>query len=49
VLYCRLSQTFSTTCPDIISFSFQSVKLNSTNNEATHFVKDIRGEEFLGG
>jgi hypothetical protein len=31
------------------SLSSQSVKLNSTNNEATHFVTDIRSEERLGG
>jgi hypothetical protein len=33
----------------IESRSFQSVKLNSTDNEATHVGTAIRGEERLGG
>jgi hypothetical protein len=48
VQYCKLSQIFSTTCPDRISFSFQSVKLNSTCNEVTNFGTEIKDEKFLG-
>jgi hypothetical protein len=48
VQYCKLSQPSSSTSSDKDSLSFQSVKLNSTSNEATYFVTEIRGEKQLG-
>jgi uncharacterized Zn-finger protein len=48
VQYCKLSQHFSSTGSETVCFTFQSLKLDSTDNESTYLVTNIRAKEQLG-